>query len=153
MFNVRMFANVRFFKCSNVRMFANIRMFACSMFECSLIFFLNPCSRVRMFAEHERTFEHWTQMFIVRWPLLINTFTFAKNKLIVIIEPAFNVQFFEFLVYLKMFLFSTTSTPSITGFIQLKHFREVNDTCEPRFSCTSVSGDVQEDKKLSPSTD
>ena len=69
MFNVRMFANVRFFKCSNVRMFANIRMFACSMFECSLIFFLNPCSRVRMFAEHERTFEHRTQMFIVRWPL------------------------------------------------------------------------------------
>ena len=51
-------------------MFANIRMFACSMFECSLIFFLNPCSRVRMFAEHERTFEHWTQIFIVRWPLL-----------------------------------------------------------------------------------
>ena len=22
-----------------------------------------------MFAEHERTLEHWTQMFIVRWPL------------------------------------------------------------------------------------
>ena len=69
MFDVRMFTNIQMFESSNVRMFANIRMFACSMFECSLIFFLNPCSRVRMFAEHERTFEHWTQMFIVRWPL------------------------------------------------------------------------------------
>ena len=84
---------------------------------------------------------------------MIPTFTFAKNKLIIIIEPPFNVQFFEFLVYLKMFLFSTTSTSSISGFIQLKHFRKANDTCGPRFSCTSVPGDVQEDKKLSPSTD
>ena len=88
---VRIFANIQMFGCSmfaNVRMFAHIRMFgcsmfecslkfdcskdrmfACSMFECSLIYFSNPCSRVRMFAEHERTFEYRTQMFIVRWAL------------------------------------------------------------------------------------
>ena len=69
MFDIPMFANIQMFKSSNVRMFANIRMFACSMIECSVIFFSKPCWRVRMLAEHERTFEHWTQMFIIRpWP-------------------------------------------------------------------------------------
>ena len=96
--HVRMFIWSPISKCSKVRMFAIIRIFGCSMFECSLmfdcskvrmfgcslifecshvrmfgcslIFFSKPCSRVRMFAEHERTIEHWTQMFNVRWPLL-----------------------------------------------------------------------------------
>ena len=55
-----MFANAHGFKCLIVRMFA-----------CSLIRPLSLCSYVRMFAEHERTFEHWTKMFDVRWPLFI----------------------------------------------------------------------------------
>ena len=62
-FNVWMFANIQMFESSNVRTFANIQMFGCSMFECSLMF---GCS-------HEQTFEHWTQIFNVRWPLLIKT--------------------------------------------------------------------------------
>ena len=82
MFDVWMFANIRLFgcslifeyshvqcslifDCSKVRMFANIRMFACSMFECSLIFFSKPCSCVRIFDGHERTFniEHKCSLF------------------------------------------------------------------------------------------
>ena len=43
-------------RCSNVRQYLNVW-----MLECSLIFFSHPCSRVRMFAEHERTFEHWIE--------------------------------------------------------------------------------------------
>ena len=69
------YSNVRI---SNVRQYPNIKMFGYSLIfegwdvQCSnvlVFFFINPCSRVRMFAEHERTFEHWTQMFNVRWPL------------------------------------------------------------------------------------
>ena len=68
--------NVRCWNIPNI-IFANIWMFKWSMFECSLMidfsnvrmfnvrmFFnclLNLCSHVRMFAEHERTFEHWTK--------------------------------------------------------------------------------------------
>ena len=57
----------------NFHLFGRIRMLGCSMFECSWILFKNPCSRVRIFAEHERTFEHWIKMFNVRWPLLKNS--------------------------------------------------------------------------------
>ena len=78
--NVRLFLNVRkfecsdvrLFECSHVRMFNDFQMFDCSMFKCSLIRPLGLCSFVRMFAEHGRTFEHWTQMFDVRWPLLLS---------------------------------------------------------------------------------
>ena len=45
-------SNIRYFlksKVFNVRMFISIQ-----MFECSLIFFSDPCSRVRMFGKHER---------------------------------------------------------------------------------------------------
>ena len=105
----RMFANIQMFRCSmfaNVRIFANIRMFgcsmfecslkfdcskdrmfACSMFECSLIYFSNPCSRNRMFADYERILEYRTQMFIVRWAL--TKITIIK-PLMVILNPVFS---------------------------------------------------------------
>ena len=52
----RYFFNIVIFA---VRMFANVWMFGCSIF---LYFFFNLCSCVRMFAEHERTFENWTEL-------------------------------------------------------------------------------------------
>ena len=42
------------------------------MFRCSLIFFSAPYSRVRMFVEHERTLENWTQMLFQFYFLLFS---------------------------------------------------------------------------------
>ena len=47
MFDVWMFANFQMFGCLNCHLFGRVRMFGCSMFECSWIFVINPCSNVR----------------------------------------------------------------------------------------------------------
>ena len=57
--DVQMFDNFQIIESWNFRSFSNIRMFESSMLEWSWFLFLNPCSYIRMFAEHERIFEHW----------------------------------------------------------------------------------------------
>ena len=72
-----MFECPKVYRCSFVRWSPN---FKYSMFEfllickCSLFF-----TQIRMYAEHERTFEHWPRMFNVRCPGR-HLFTFCSTN-------------------------------------------------------------------------
>ena len=81
---------------------------------------------------------------------MILTFTRTKDKLIVIIEPSIDIQFFEFLIYLNMYYSKPVPLIVVLFKVIVGKFLTFAGHGLP---CSSVTGDVQGDKKLSPITD